>query len=318
MKKYRRNPKATRKDYSKFYRKFDEIGNRSFPISGNFAFYGLFIKNGRVHVDLKRMKKVGASGIPAKILDAASSIPRNTTYFLPARKKRDEYVTNRFRDAIEELRRDWNEMKQAFSCIQTPDEAGHNVYLDALGIGDYEYENAVEREALVKAKRMTPYRKLCIAFHANFIHQIASEMLAHMLKAAMLLGYNKKWADRSELHKQFNKHRNKSPRIQNLPHYKEYNAFYCVWNFLKHNSMNLFEEVQRQCPALLMTDHYQSGELSQYILKIDDDYIEQSLDHLKMFFDELCEAYFHEDPKEASWNYDEYFTQTISNLRTNP
>lgn len=82
MKKKKRNPKATAKDYSKFYGSFagHTVADTTTP-----EYYGLMKKDGRVKIDLKRIKKVKISGVPEEVLNAASQIPRNTTYFTLAK-----------------------------------------------------------------------------------------------------------------------------------------------------------------------------------------------------------------------------------------
>ena len=67
MKKKKRNPKATAKDYSKFYGSFagHTVADMTTP-----EYYGLMKKDGRVKIDLKRMKKVKISGVPEEVLNA--------------------------------------------------------------------------------------------------------------------------------------------------------------------------------------------------------------------------------------------------------
>ena len=73
MKKKKRNPKATAKDYSKFCGSFagHTVADTTTP-----EYYGLMKKDGRVKIALKRMKKVKISGVPEEVLNAASQIPR--------------------------------------------------------------------------------------------------------------------------------------------------------------------------------------------------------------------------------------------------
>ena len=72
---------------------------------------------------------------------------------------------------------------------------------------------------------------------------------------------------------------------------------------------------------MLLTDHYTNGELSQYYLKIGDEYIQTMLSELVPFYENLCSEFFGEDPEQTKWNYDDYFVgivkQTIED-NTNP
>ena len=308
MKKYKRNPKATSKDYSKMYADYngEKIGDTTNP-----QFYGLFHSRGRVKIDLKRMMKVKTSGVPDDVLSAASAAPRNTTYFTPARIKRHDYVCNKFRDLFSELEEKWNEFRNAFEKIQTPQDIAENSRFSALIDGGMENEDATVEGLIAGVKRLSPYHELEIALHANFIHQIASETLALMLREARLNGYTNIDMSRDSFKDFFEAKVNKTHTIDDLPHHNDYNCFFAVWNLLKHNSIKSFKRVCNLCPKLLLNKTYQNGELSQYILKIDDAYIETSLSSLRLFFDEFCSAFLKEDPAKADWDYDEYFENKV-------
>ena len=257
------------------------------------------------------MKKVKISGVPEEVLNAASQIPRNTTYFTPAKVHRHDYVCNRFRDALATLQKKWRENKLAFSEITTQKETENWVRTASLMDGIYDYEETAEKGTLAGMKRVQPYYELEVALHANFIHQIASEMTALMLYEARVLGYSYPEVSRNKLETfiegtTYGKH-----KISDLPHFTVYNIFYTVWNFLKHNSEELFAKVKDRCPEMLLSGAYKNGQLSQYILKIDDEYIEKTLTNLGLFYDEFCEAFFGENPEMATWNYDDYFTEHI-------
>ena len=268
-------------------------------------------KDGRVKIDLKRMKKVKISGVPEEVLNAASQIPRNTTYFTPAKVHRHDYVCNRFRDTLATLQKKWRENKLAFSEITTPKETENRVRTESLMDGIYDYEEAAEKGTLAGMKRARPYYELEVALHANFIHQIASEMTALMLYEARVLGYNYPEVNRNKLETFIEETTNGKHKVPDLPHFTVYNNFYTVWNFLKHNSEELFTKVKERCPEMLLSGTYKNGQLSQYILKIDDEYIEKTLTDLGLFYDEFCEAFFGENPEMETWNYDDYFTEHI-------
>ena len=111
MKKKHRNPKASQYDYKKHTGVWNGM-----PIhEESEEYYGIHRDGARVKIDIKRMKKIKTSGVPEEVLEAASNIPRNTTYFLPKKIHRDDYVCNQFRDKLTELTRQWGEIKGAFS-----------------------------------------------------------------------------------------------------------------------------------------------------------------------------------------------------------
>jgi hypothetical protein len=62
---------------------------------------------------------------------------------------------------------------------------------------------------------------------------------------------------------------------------------------------------------MLLTEQYRNGEMSQYYLKIGDDYIEAMLVDLLPFYEALCADFFDEDVEAAEWNYDDYFAEKV-------
>lgn len=308
MKKYRRNPKATSKNYSKMY---NEFNGKKYGDTSNPQYYGLFHIKGRVRVDLKRMKKIKTSGIPDKILDAASRIPRNTTYYHPTRIKRSDYVCNQFRDLFTTLETKWHEIKKAFDKIINPGEVAEHTRLSAIMNSGLENEDATVEGLLAGFKRLTPYYELYIAMHANFIHHIASETLALMFRKACEYGYKGNELGRASFRDFFEKKATASKKIDELSHYQNYTAFFIVWNLLKHNSIKAFQNIKQARPELLLKSTYKNGELSQYILRIDDAFIESSLSDLSLFFDEFCTTFLNENTERATWDYDEYFEQRV-------
>lgn len=99
MKKKNRNPHPRVHDYSKYASKWNGV---EIP-SGDEIHYGVHRDGNRVKIDKKSMKKIGTSGVPTSVLDAASTLPRNKTYLLPKRLHRHDYVINQFRDKIAEF-----------------------------------------------------------------------------------------------------------------------------------------------------------------------------------------------------------------------
>lgn len=62
---------------------------------------------------------------------------------------------------------------------------------------------------------------------------------------------------------------------------------------------------------MLRTDKYRNGEMSQYYLKVGDEYIEKMLVELLSFYEALCSEFFDEDVESAEWNYDDYFAEKV-------
>ena len=138
MKKKNRNPHSKVHDYSKYASKWNGV---EIP-SDDERYYGIHRDGNRVKIDIKRMKKIGTSGVPTSVLDAASALPRNTTYFLPKRLHRHDYVINQFRDKLAELTASWREYKTAFGTITSPTDIAEQVRLERLHTGLDDNEDA--------------------------------------------------------------------------------------------------------------------------------------------------------------------------------
>ncbi len=287
---------------------------------GAYAYYGIHTERRRVKIDFKRMKKVCLQVGPSelvKIAEKASQIPRNTTYFMPAKKKRTDYIVNEFRDKIDALREQWWELERAFQHVKSPQKVSDEYRLDAIAktscVDDLE---DIDIAAMMAGmRRKVPYRKLEVSVCAQFIQQMATELDAIMLRKCRYLGFNppkEEQISRPQMHTYLHGYVHGAWNVEDVPHYQDvYRKFFMIWNLLKHNSENLFDKVLNQYPDMLLTETYRNGEMSMYYLKIGNDYIEKMLDDLKVFYEDLCERFFGEDKEESRWNYDDYFTKVI-------
>ncbi|MBO5224715.1 MAG: hypothetical protein J6C23_09420 [Clostridia bacterium] len=316
MKKKNRQQKVKVHDYSKYENEWNGI---KFP-SDDMRYYGVHKDGKRIKLDIKRMRKIGCTGVPESVLEKASAIPRNTKYFHPKKARRFEYVTNQFRDALSDLAKEWAEFKNAFSKIKTPKDVSENVRVELLSYGYADAEEATELGLMAGMKRSFVYQKLWLAQCSQFIMQIAVALDSLMLRKCRYLGFSEKAVTRSKLHTYLHG-RYGSEKVENLDGYKTYDNFFRIYNLLKHNSEDLFEKVKEKSPEMLLTNTYHNGEPSMYYLKIGDGYIENSLRDLQVFYDSLCVVFFEENTDEAEWNYDDYFTKIINQTiqdQTNP
>ncbi|MGN0783728.1 MAG: hypothetical protein ACI4M0_05255 [Christensenellales bacterium] len=307
MKKKNRNACSRVHDYTKYASKWNGV---EMPCEDE-RYYGIHRDGNRIKIDIKRMKKLGTSGVPASVLDAASAIPRNTTYFLPKRLHRQDYVINQFRDKIQELSEAWKEYKLAFLKIVSPADVAEQVRTERLNLGIDENEDATAAGIIAGAKRQSTYNRLWISQCAQFIQQMATELDALMLRKCVYLGFAEKEVTRGKMHTYLNGTMKGRTKIEALKGYDVYAKFFTVWNMLKHNSEDLFEKIQKNYPDMLLTTQYRNGEMSQYYLKIGDNYIEKMLSDLLPFYEDLCSRFFEENVEEANWNYDDYFLEKV-------
>ena len=313
----KRKHNRAKHDYAKYSTRWNGV-----EIPGNDErYYGIHRDGNRVKIDIKRMKKLGTSGVPTSVLEAASAIPRDTTYFLPKKLHRHDYVVNQFRDKLAELTASWREYKTAFGAITSPTDVVEQVRLERLNSGLDDNEDATVAGIMSGARRQATYNKLWISQCAQFIHQMATELDALLLRKCVYLGFAEKEVTRGKMHTYLNGTMKGRARIESLKCYDVYAKFFTVWNMLKHNSEDLFEKMQKNYPEMLLTDQYRNGEMSQYYLKIGDEYIESMLVDLLPFYEALCSDFFDEDVVAAEWNYDDYFAEKVKQAikeNTNP
>ena len=287
---------------------------------GDLEYFGIHKNGDRIKIDVKRMKKICEKNGPRELYEVAlkiSDIPRNTAYFIPKKRKRLDYVTNEFRQKIDTLREQWHEIRKAFENIKTPKQVTDEYRLDALSYtsssDDYD---EIEIDAMMAGiKREASYFNLEASVCAQFIHQMATELDAIMLRKCRYLGFNppvERQVTRDIMHTYIESQINGRCSIDELPNHKEvYRKFFMIWNLLKHNSENLFVKVQENYPDMLLTKTYRNGEMSMYYLKIGNDYIEKMLNDLRTFYEDVAETFFGEDKEESLWNYDEFFVDEV-------
>ena len=292
---------------------------------GDLEYFGIHKNGDRIKIDVKRMKKICEKNGPRELYEAAlkiSDIPRNTAYFIPKKRKRLDYVTNEFRQKMDTLREQWHELKNAFGNVKTPAQVAEDYRFNAIcyTANSDDYDEIATEAIMEGMKREIPYRNLLISVCAQFVHQMATELDAIMLRKCRFLGYNpskEQQIKRDHLHTYLHGYVGGRCKIEDLPGYESvYQKFFMIWNMLKHNSENLFDKVKSKYPDMLLTETYRNGEMSMYYLKIGNDYIEKMLDELNTFYEDVCEHFFGESKSESNWNYDEYFINAVRDWNT--
>ena len=290
---------------------------------GNAEYFGIHKNGDRIKIDSRRMKKIASKEGLSELYEAAlkiAAIPRNTSYFTPKTKKKLDYVVNEFRLKISTLREQWHEFRTAFASIKTPKQVADHYRNEALSytVCSDDYDEICSDAILVGLKREMPYYSLEASMCAQFIHQMATELDAIMLRKCRYLGYTTSKDEqikRDHLHAFLQGYVHGQGKMEDLPNYKSvYRKFFMIWNFLKHNNENLFEKVRSHYSDMLLTDTYRNGEMSMYCLKIGNDYIENMLTDLNAFYESVCEVFFGEDKEESKWNYDAYFLDIVREI----
>lgn len=292
----KKNSNRQIKDYSKF-----DATHREF--------YGLLIKNGVVRIDPKRFIKT--VNIDQHIYKEMNK-PRKTVYFIPQKVKRDDYMSNIFKSEINDLERFWEkEFVHALRAIKTPKEAhkkamrGHFIQTGIL-----DYDEVTIHANMSQLERSNEYNFIMKSMVAQFIHQIASTIEATTIRVITLQGYNKKKFNR-DLLDSFIQGKKTGISLETIEGYSDYDQLYDVWNFLKHNSIDLYDKIKKKYPELLNSEEYENGDLALCVLNIDRTYVSTILKKLKVFFDNVCEKAFQEDVLNADWNYNEFFINKV-------
>ena len=94
----------------------------------------------------------------------------------------------------------------------------------------------------------------------------------------------KKWA-RDKLYDNIN---SKQISSRDLPSFKYHDKLYLIWHFLKHNNIDIYENLRENYPEVLISKKYKAGNLAKNYLKLDDKLIIELLDGVEKYFVEWC------------------------------
>lgn len=316
MKRDRSNHKLTKSDFEKF-------------AYYDTRFYGLFYNktdNGiKVKVDPKRLRDTinyEFSSEQIKIINA-----RHTHYFYPKKNEYYDYCCNLFADRIKDIQRYWEIhykkiIEYAKERIEKPKK---------LGIGDnmlfmqgiVDYDEAAMMSDVDNEINQYRYEEECFevvaSLYASFIHQMASQ-----IEAVTVLTLSRKNAisDRFDRNILYATAAGKDKKVFELASFKYYDKLYCLWNFIKHNSLSTYEKLRSTYPEVICKEaEYQQGSPAFAIINFSDELIMELLNGCNSFFKEYCELVYKENYGEAQWNYGKFFKNIVDEqieLVTNP
>lgn len=286
--------------------------------SEDTRYYGVFLterKGDKLKIDIKRFeKKFGLPQSAKKVLKE-----RTGHYFIPAKINFFDYNCNVFFNAIEKIKKDWQNEYQPLidETIKDIPNAEYQ-YEDMCGIlePDEAMTNSMflqyKAQAQVEAKR----NRLYLSLYAQFFHQMVSQIEALTLSVLTKNGYEGDRFDRNVLYAF--KGANQS-KIKELQGFVEYDTLYAIWHFIKHNSKSTYDAVLNICPEILIKDSskdknllkYKQGDLAIYYIKFTNELIKKLLNGVQKFFVEYCKLVFNEDYEEAQWNYSRYFLSQV-------
>lgn len=324
----KKSSKVIRKDYTNY----DDIDSNKYYDDGykTREYYGLLIKNGKVRIDVKRYSKF------FKLPDGINK-PRNTVYFIPAKKRYEDYNVNKFLDAIDKAKSTWYEQKNAFyqMCIdyikkQRSKPTPNYDYSFQCGILEYDEWEMSNRMAAIMHKDKIEREindkvyNLMITLRSQSIHMIASHLEHAMVETMVKNGWQGDKAGRLDI---FNfvgtrlnsKKGEAEARIRALKNFEEWDKFYSIWNFCKHNTRSTYNKILKKWPALLYRKgidegfdlEFPSDLIAIQYLKLDEKYFNSLFEPLKEFYMEFCKLVYDEEIGESKWNYAQYFIDEV-------
>lgn len=303
------------------YSKYESVSTLDHDTLGEYQFWGIHPKDGRLRIDTKRYKKMCEwIGITDFMPDGLFK-PRNTVYFLPEKKGRYDYKVNMFNDLVDALIHDWEyEYKPLFKAIKTPSEVEDQSRLSGLAYTSCsdDYDEICIEAKLDGFRRIESYNRIINSLYCQFILKIGAEVDRYTLMVMTDLGYKGTDYDFKSFCKFSDgllKNKEGTP-LKDLSKFNAYNMLHKICNFLKHNSRESYLTLKRLYPQNVRTDaEYKNGMFAGDWIIIKDGYIDKTLKQIKKFFEDYCKVYIGENVEEANWNYDNYFKDAVNQMK---
>lgn len=315
------------------YKKLDEEADfEDFCYWQDTRYWGIFYKKQKdskekmILIDPKRFQKTTGHGFSKGQLKVINA--RRTHYFFPKKTNKCDYNCNRIVDDVKAILHDWNkrqypliqrevsgiEKPKLINKVVTPGDYG-NFQCGVSSIGAAQtwavfknYENTI-----INKQKIDQYEWECAnlerALFAQFFQGIASKIEAAIVK---LLKENNLITDRFDRNILYATALGKDKKVEELRDFKWLDKIYCLWHFLKHNTLSTYNTLKERYPELLNVDkHYEQGELAMHFVKFSNETVIEILNGCIEFFKEYCELIFGEKYEEAQWNYSQYFISTM-------
>lgn len=315
----------TNENYNFDYSKYDSDPGRDSPCLENREYWGIHKINDRLVIDCERYKKtckqVGIDEFIPKKLKTSK-----IKFFTPSKQKRDDYSINIANDLLNEFENNWRyEFKPIFEKIKTPDDVYESNRLDAIAHTSCSDDfDEIDVEArLASIRRMHKYTEVIRELYAQFISKLATEVDRIMFVIAEKHECKKKdfsFDDFEEFSKKLIG--DEKIKIKDLDEYDSFNMLRKINNFLKHNSVAAYEKLRRYYPDVVASVEnktsnipYENAMFAADWLIIPQNYIEDTIDKIKIFFKSYCQKFIKENVDDANWDNDDYFETAFNNLK---
>lgn len=283
-------------------------------------YYGVFIsKTGdkrRVKIDIERYdKKIGLSEKQLDIMKA-----RRTHYYIPSKRQWENYNCNLIIPLIKDILKEWEQdyrplIEKEIKAIQAKQYTPGDDDLFTSGIVDHEEActNTLMRSMRAEAKAQEKRIKLYMSLYAQFFHQMASKIEARTIKILSKNGFESDKFSRKDLYQFKGK---TDEQIKSLKSFIDYDKMYCIWHFIKHNSLSTYNKLKENYPEVLakLKDGaaYEAGDMAYWYISFNNELITNILTGVSEFFKNYCKFVFKEDYDRAQWDYEEYFISKIN------
>lgn len=299
----------------------------------DYTYYGFHLKNGRYHIDTKRLNKLGYSGY---FPDELFSTPRNTHYFIPKHKSEADYAINLLIEMVNRLSSLWNtEYKDAINGLKTPAQVKEEVRTGMLMYSSSpknDMDDINLQSFMAGIHREGEYNDVIRSIHLQYLQKMFTEYFRTILLVIKERGYkndyNFEYYDFCEyVQEQTNISTPELNPLFKLPHFKYFDLLAKINNFLKHNTRKSYKslannskekdlEHKRFLSSFIVGEKeaktkYENGMYAGYWLKIDSTFVDEMLKDLYEFSVELCGLLYNETVSEASWNSDDYLVRVL-------
>lgn len=310
-----------------------EIFDYSKSNPSDYEYYGFHLKNGRYHIDTKRLKKLGYSGM---FPEGLFNTPRNTHYFIPKHKSEVDYAVNLLLEMVNKLTNDWNtEYKDAISGLKTPNQVKEETRTGMLMYSSSPKDDMdeIDFESLMASiRREGKYDEAIRSIHLQYLQKMYAEYFRAILLVIKERGYTDNYDfDNYDFCEYVQEKTNAPSPLLNplfkLPHFNFFDLLTKINNFLKHNTKKAYKALannskekdinHKQFLSSYVVDEkqanmkYENGMYAGYWLKINSSFVDEMLNNLREFSIELCKLLYDEDASEASWNSDEYLVRIL-------
>lgn len=264
-----------------------------------------------IRIDPKRFQKTTRTTFSEDMLKVINA--RKSHYFHPAKYGRLDYNCNIFIDRIKDLKDEWSHsykplIERELHRIPQPKEyIASDDYNFMCGITDYEESSvwATMKTVLHRQKYLDEINHIIYSLYAQFFHQMASLIEAITVKVLAKNGKDVSHFDRNALYD----YAGAEGTARDFPHHPSHDKLYCIWHFIKHNSLTTYKKLKEKYPEVLVDEEFEQGNIAASYIKFSDDLINELLDGCGEFFKEYCAKVYNEDYEQAKWNFEDYFIQ---------